>query len=116
MPQNNDLAPEQVSKSNPVLIMTCVLTAYQTFVGGLGALEVLPDKAVGVMVLAGAAAALGWGMYVKGVVTPWQDVVAKATPAGNVIAGPAANQDTGTSVVVTDAATGEVVAPPPDME
>jgi hypothetical protein len=113
---SNELAPEQVSKSNPVLIMTCVLAAYQTFVGGLGTLEVLPDKAVGVLVLGGAAAALGWGMYTKGIVTPWEDVVAKATPQGQVIAGPAAQQETGLPVVVTDASSGEVVAPPPNLD
>lgn len=112
----NQLPPEQVSKGNPVLIMSSVLAAYQAFVGGLGVLEVLDPKIVGVLVLGGAAAGIGWGTYTKGVVTPWQDVVAKATPRGQVVAGPAAHQDTGVPVVVSDAATGEVVAPPPDQE
>lgn len=114
MSETSDLAPSQVSTPNPVLIMAAVLTTYQAFVGGLAALEVLDPKLVGVLVLAGAAVGLGWGVYTRGQVTPWSVVVAKATPQGNVIAGPAAMQDTGASVVVTDAGTGDVVAPPAD--
>ena len=92
------LAPEQVSKSKPVLVTFSILAGAQVLTGGAALADVLPANVVGLLILAVASVQAGMTFWVQGQVTPWADVVSKRTPAGQVIAGPAADQETGTVV------------------
>lgn len=111
---DNQIPASEVSKPNPVLIMAAIIAALQVILGGSALADFIDPKLIGLFNLILAAVTVGYGVVTRGQVTPWVDVAAKATPNGGIVAGPAANQTTGTPVVITDTLTGNVVAPPPD--
>lgn len=77
------------SASKPVLIVLSILAGLNVINGGLGALEVVPAKVVGLLALGTAAATAGIMFYLQGVVVPLQAVAARVTGDGQLVAGPA---------------------------
>lgn len=98
---NTNVPPHMVSESKPVRALAYVAAASVVLAGGLPPLT--PDQfdwigpAVG---LVGLVATALLAVRTEKQVTPWEDVAAKVTPAGNVIAGPASELRTGTSAEV----------------
>lgn len=106
-----NLAPGQASKSKPVLVTFSILAGAQVLTGGAALADAIPKNVVGLLVLTTAAVQAGMTFYVQGQVTPWADVVSKVTPEGDVIAGPAADQATGTIVPRPEPDAGEATGP-----
>lgn len=101
------LPPRMVSESKPVRALAYVAAASIVLASGLPPLT--PDAfdwigpAVG---LIGLVATALLGVRTEAKVTPWEDVAAKQTPSGAIVAGPAAEQPNGSSVsVVPDTGT-----------
>lgn len=95
------------SASKPVLIVLSVLTGLNVVIGGLGALEVVPAKVVGLIALGAAAVSAGVGFYLQGVVVPLSAVAARVTGDGKLVSGPAEQTiPTGAEVQLTPAADG----------
>jgi hypothetical protein len=97
------LPPSMTSKSKPVRVLAAVAAGSTALAGGLPLLT--PDRfdwigpAVGLLGLVITAA---MAVYTEQNVTPWEDVAVKATPAGRLVAGPAAeNLPNGAQVQVT---------------
>jgi hypothetical protein len=59
--------------NKPVVVMGTVITVLQVISGGVAALEILPDKAVGLILLGTAALTAGWTYYTHQQVTPLAD-------------------------------------------
>jgi hypothetical protein len=103
---SNQIPERMVSESKPVRALAYVAAASVVLAGGLPPLT--PDQfdwigpAVG---LVGLVATALLAVRTEGKVTPWEDVAAKQTPSGAIVAGPAATQPNGTSVVVSSAST-----------
>jgi hypothetical protein len=112
MSDNTALQPEARSSKSPVLIMAAVIGGLQVLLGGAALADFVDVEVIGLANLVLAAVTTGFGIFTKGQVTPWVDVVAKATSGGLVVAGPAAREVTGREVVVVSAGDGGVVAPP----
>jgi hypothetical protein len=74
----------------PVLIMTSVLAGLTTLTSGAAFVEQVPRPVAGFAGLIVAALTAGWGVYVRGRVVPDETVVARKTPEGIIVAGPAA--------------------------
>lgn len=85
-------------RTSPVLLWMSVLAALQVLSAGSALADVIPYKVAALFALTVAAAQAGVQFYVRGQVTPWQDVIAKVTPDGVAIAGPAHTAPTGTQV------------------
>lgn len=77
------------SASKPVLVVLSVLVSLNVINGGLGALEVVPVKVVGLLALGTAAVSAGIMFYLQGVVVPLNAVAARVTGDGQLVAGPA---------------------------
>lgn len=77
------------STSKPVLVVLSVIVGLNVVNGGLGALEVVPAKVVGLIALGTAAVAAGISFYLQGVVVPLNAVAARVTGDGQLVAGPA---------------------------
>lgn len=77
------------SASKPVLVVLSVLVSLNVINGGLGALEVVPAKVVGLLALGTAAVSAGIMFYLQGVVVPLDAVAARVTGDGQMVAGPA---------------------------
>jgi hypothetical protein len=105
---SDNVQPADVSKPNPVLIMAAVIAAANVIVAGLAGLDIVSDQALAIFNVVVAALTVAYGMLTRGKVAPWADVAAKATPSGGLVAGPAANQVTGTPVVVETTTPGAV--------
>lgn len=86
------------SKPGPVLLWMSILAALQVLTGGAALAEVIGAQVAGLAVLTVAALQTGIQFYVRGQVTPWQDVIAKVGPDGTPVAGPAHSAPTGTAV------------------
>jgi hypothetical protein len=86
------------SRPSPVLLWMSLLAALQVLTGGAALGELIGAQIAGLLVLSVAAAQAGTQFYVRGQVTPWQDVISKITPSGTAIAGPAHTVTTGTPV------------------
>jgi len=92
------------SASKPVLIVLSILAGLNVVNGGLGALEVVPAKVVGLLALGTAAVTAGIMFYLQGVVVPLQAVAARVTGDGQLVAGPAEQTiPTGAQVQLTPA-------------
>lgn len=100
---SSQLTSAQISASKPVLFLALIASGGSVATGVLAAVPEVPRW---VLIVLALSTALGttWGGILTGKRTvPWEDVAAKLTPAGRVIAGPAADQPTGARVtVVTD--------------
>lgn len=98
---SNQIPERMVSESKPVRALAYVAAASVVLAGGLPPLT--PDQfdwigpAVG---LVGLVATALLAVRTEGRVTPWEDVAAKRTPSGAIVAGPAATQPTGSSAAV----------------
>lgn len=93
------------SASKPVLIVLSILAGLNVVNGGLGALEVVPAKVVGLLALGTAAVTAGIMFYLQGVVVPLQAVAARVTGDGQLVAGPAEQTiPTGAQVQLTPTA------------
>lgn len=86
------------SSSKPVLIVMSILAGLNVVNGGLGALEVVPAKVVGIIALGTAAVAAAIGFYLQGAVVPANAVAARVTGDGQLVAGDATVISTGTKV------------------
>jgi hypothetical protein len=89
------------SQSKPVRLL---LALAATAVAAPSALAVIPGVPGWIAAAVGAFGLLltiALAKYTEDSVTPWADVAAKVTPTGRVVAGPAADQPTGSTVVVT---------------
>jgi hypothetical protein len=86
------------SRPSPVLLWMSILAALQVLSAGSALADVIPYKVAALLALTVAAAQAGVQFYVRGQVTPWQDVIAKLTPSGTPVAGPAHSAPTGTPV------------------
>jgi hypothetical protein len=72
-----------------VLIVLSVLAGLNVVNGGLGALDVVPAKVVGLLALGTAAVTAGMMFYLQGQVVPLDAVAARVTGDGQLVAGPA---------------------------
>jgi hypothetical protein len=102
-----------VTKSRPVLLMTAVLGGLQVVIGGTALADVLDPRIYGLIALCFAGLQVAWGIWLNGLTEPLVNVAAKLSGRA-IVAGPAARQPNGTEVVVSDADSGAVVAPPPN--
>jgi hypothetical protein len=84
--------------SRPVVITMSTLAGLQVLAAGSALADVVSADVAALFALMVAAAQAGVGVYVQSLVTPWQDVIAKVTPDGIAVAGPAHSAPTGSSV------------------
>lgn len=89
-----NLPPTMVSKSKPVEILGWVSAGATALTGALALIDGVPTWVVAVVAAVGVVATKLLSYATTKQVTPWEDVVAKATNDGRVVAGPAANQVT----------------------
>jgi hypothetical protein len=94
------LPAEAVSDSNPVIWLASVAAACTVLVAALANIPGVPGWVVGAVGAVGAVATAVGGVLAKARVTPWKDVVAKVTPLGKTVAGPAADLVTSPSTTV----------------
>jgi hypothetical protein len=100
---------ESPSSSRPVLMLLSVLVGMNVINGGLGALDVLPAKTVGLIALGTAAVSAGVGFYLQGAVVPVDAVGARLTGDGKMVTGAAdPTIQPGTEVVISPADGGSV--------
>lgn len=85
------------TRPSPVLLWMSILAALQVLTGGAALGDFIGVKLAGLLVLTVAALQTGVQFYVRGQVTPWQDVISKVSD-GVAIAGPAHTAPTGTQV------------------
>jgi len=97
-----ELPQSMVSASKPVVVFGSIAAGATALVGVLASIPGVPVWLVaGVAGVAAVSTAVGAFLTTRKV-TPWVDVAVKKTEAGELVAGPAAVQDTGTPVVVTN--------------
>jgi hypothetical protein len=77
-------------KRQPVVIVFSILAGLQVINGGLMLIDSIDKDIAGLFSLILGAVTAAASVYVRGMVTPWVDVVSKITSSGNVVAGPAA--------------------------
>lgn len=85
-------------KRNPVLAAMSTLAGLQFIVGGAMTQNLVSKQVGATMLLLIAGVQLGVQFYVRGQVTPTDNVVAQTTSAGVIVAGPAAQTTTGAPV------------------
>jgi hypothetical protein len=95
-----EIPPQDHSKSSPVMWLAGIAAVCTVLVTTLASIPQVPPVVTVIIGAIGAAATGLAGIYTKGLVTPWKDVVAKVTPTGRTIAGPAANAVTPDSMPV----------------
>jgi hypothetical protein len=76
-------------KKQPVVIVFSILAALQVINGGLALVDSIDKDVAGIISLVIGAITAGASFYVRGMVTPWPQVVSKIED-GHVVAGPAA--------------------------
>jgi hypothetical protein len=97
-----------MSASKPVLIVLSILTGLNVINGGLGALDVVPAKVVGLLALGTAAVTASVMFYLQGKVVPLDAVAARVTGDGQLVAGPAEQTiPTGAQVQLTPTTPGD---------
>lgn len=94
-----NLAPDELpkrmqSESKPVEILGWIASAATALVGALALIDSIPPVVVAIVAAIGIVATKLLEFATTKKVTPWKDVVAKVTPAGKVVAGPAADANT----------------------
>jgi hypothetical protein len=89
--------PPGAGRPSPVLLWMSLLAGLQVLAGGAALTDVIGGELAGLLVLTVAALQTGVQFYVRGQVTPWQDVISVRTAAG-AMAGPAHTAPTGTPV------------------
>lgn len=107
------LPSQMESKSRPVRALASVAAATVVLASGLPPLTPDPLDWIGPAVgLVGLVITAGLVPWTERRTVPWENVAAKVTESGKVVAGPAAEQPNGTTVTVTDGATGGPVPYP----
>lgn len=76
-------------KKQPVVIVFSILAGLQVINGGLALIDSIPKDLAGLFSLILGAVTAAASIYVRGMVTPWAEVVSKIQN-GHVVAGPAA--------------------------
>jgi hypothetical protein len=89
-----ELDPMDHSMSSPVVIFGWIAASCTALVGALALVPGVPPVVPAVVAAIGFVATSLLGFATKAKVTPWKDVVAKVTPSGRTVAGPAANAAT----------------------
>lgn len=84
------LPPSMVSKSKPVRMLLAVAAGATVLAGGLPLIPGVPGWVGAVVALIGLVISAAVAVYTEQSVTPWADVAVKATPSGQLVAGPAA--------------------------
>lgn len=100
-------------KRNPVLAAMSTLAGLQFIVGGAMTQNLVSKQVGATMLLLVAGVQLGVQFYVRGQVTPTDNVVAQTTTAGVIVAGPAAQTTTGAPVAEPEALEVQLVAEQP---
>ncbi len=80
-------------KRQPVVIVFSILAGLQVINGGLTLIDAVPKDVAGIFSLVLGAVTAGASVYVRGMVTPWADVISKLQN-GVAVPGPAANATT----------------------
>lgn len=89
------------SKSKPVRLLLALAAAAVAAPSALAVIPGVPGWVAAAVGAFGLLLTIALAKFTEDSVTPWEDVAAKVTPTGRVVAGPAAIQPTGTAVVVT---------------
>lgn len=97
---DTQLPQSMQSRSKPVEILGWVASGSTALVGALALIEGVPSWLVGVVAAIGIVATKLLSYATTKQVTPWEDVVAKVTPIGKVVAGPAADAVTSPTIPV----------------
>lgn len=101
MSNNEELPTRMESKSKPVRLLGAVAAVAVAAPSALAVIPGVPGWIPAAVGAIGMLLTLGLAKYTQDSVTPWSDVVAKKTPDGDVVAGPASPLRTGASVEVT---------------
>lgn len=88
------LPTAMMSKSKPVEVLGWVAAASTALVGALALIDGVPSWVVAAVAAVGVVSTKLLSYATTKQVTPWEDVVSKATEDGRVVAGPAANEVT----------------------
>lgn len=88
------------TKPQPVLIIMSTLAGLQVLTGGAALGDIIGVKLAGLFILIVAAIQTAMGFYLKGQVVPLVDTAAYLNEDRELIAGPAAQAQDGTSVTV----------------
>lgn len=108
MSNNTELPARMTSRSKPVRVLGSVAAGSAALAGGLPMLT--PDRydwigpAFGLLGIVLSVALTKW---TEDQTTPWDDVAAKVTPSGKVVAGPASSIPTGATVEVVNEGFGD---------
>lgn len=94
LPAPDELPERMYSRSKPVEILGWIASGSTALVGALALIDGVPPIVVGIVAAVGVVATKLLSYATTKQVTPWKDVVAKVTPAGKVVAGPAADSVT----------------------
>lgn len=95
-----------VSRSKPVLILGSVAAGATALVGVLAAVPGVPAWVTATVAgIAAVSTAVG-AVWTTGQVTPYEDVAAKRSQDGQLVAGPATHITTGAAVEVTPSTEG----------
>lgn len=101
---SDPIRSSQVSEPKPVRVLASAGAALLAVVSGLSVIPGIPAWVPPTVGVLGLGLTAYMGRYTEARTTPWENVAAKTTPTGKVIAGPAATQPTGTTVaMITDA-------------
>jgi hypothetical protein len=101
MSDNMKLPTDMTSVDKPVRWLAALAAAAVAAPAALAMVPGMPGWVSGAVGALGLILTAVVAKMTENVVTPWKDVAAKVTPAGEVVAGPAAEQETGTVVEVT---------------
>lgn len=101
MSNNEELPSRMASKSKPVRVLLAVAAGATAATGALAVIPGVPSWVPAALGALGIILSVGVAKYTEDSVTPWSDVVAKKTPDGDVVAGPASPLRTGATVEVT---------------
>lgn len=106
------------SPSKPVRFLAAVAAGATAATGALAVIPGVPGWVPAVVGALGLVLTAGLAKYTEDATTPWTDVVAKKTPEGDVVAGPASPIRTGATVEVKlpeeNTTLGQVLADPND--
>lgn len=97
---NTDLPARMQSESKPVRLLGAMAAAAVAAPSALAVIPGVPGWVAAAVGALGLLLTIALAKYTGDATTPWVDVAAKVTPAGEVVAGPAAVQKTGTPVEV----------------
>jgi hypothetical protein len=101
MSNNQELPDRMASESKPVRLLGAVAAAAVAAPSALAVIPGVPSWVAAATGAVGLLLTIALAKYTGDTTTPWQDVVAKKTPDGDVVAGPASPIRTGAAVEVS---------------